>query len=68
MSKFATVKRSSSSWDRFKTLKFSGSILDSSIILPVRIFLTCLFSSSCTEINAVSVADLEQLSGFVLKI
>ena len=48
MTKFATVKGRNSSWDRFKTLKFLGNMLDSFINLPVRIFLTSSLSSACT--------------------
>ena len=60
MIEFSTVRVSGSSWDGFKTLKFLGSNLDSSMNSPVRISLTSFAGSSCTESISVSVADLEQ--------
>ena len=68
MTEFSTVRVSGSSWDGFKTLKFLGSNLDSSMNSLVRISLTSLAGSSCTESIAVSVEDLEQFSGLVLNI
>ena len=66
MTEFSTVRVSGSSWDGFKTSKFLGSNLDSSMNSPARIPLTSLANSSCTESIAVSVADLEQFPGLVL--
>ena len=59
MTEFSTVRVSGSSWDGFKTLKLNS---------PVRISLTGLAGSSCTQSIAVSVADLEQFPGVVLNI
>ena len=59
MTEFSMVRVGRSSWDGFKILKFSGSNLDSSMNSPVRISLTSLASSLCTESIAVSVTDVE---------
>ena len=61
---FSKVRVSGSSRDGFKTLKFLGSNLESSINSPVRISLTSLAGNSCTESIAGSV--VEQFSGFTL--
>ena len=66
MTEFSTVRVSGSSWDGFKTLKFLGSNLDSSMNSPVRISLTSLAGSPCTESIAVSVANLEQFPGLLV--
>ena len=57
MTEFSKVRVRGSSGDGFKTLKFFGSNLESSINSPVRISLTSLAGSSCTESIAVSVAE-----------
>lgn len=68
MTEFSTVRVSSSSWDRFKTLKFLGSNLDSSMNSPVTISVASLAGSSCTESIAMSVAELEQFPVLGLEI
>ena len=64
ITEFSKVRVSGSSWDGFKTLKFLGSNLESSMNSPVRISLTSLAGSSCTESIAGSL--VEQFSGLTL--
>ena len=54
MTEFSIVRVSGSSWEGLKVLKFFGSNLDSSISSPLRISLTSLAGSSCTESTIVS--------------
>ena len=64
ITEFSRVRVSGSSWDGFKTLKVLGSNLESSMNSPVRISLTSLAGSLCTESIAGSV--VEQFSGLTL--
>ena len=64
ITEFSKVRVSDSSCDGFKTLKCLGSYLESSMNSPVRISLTSLAGSSCTESIAGSL--VEQFSGLTL--
>ena len=64
ITEFSKVRVSDSSCDGFKTLKWLESNLESSMNSPVRISLTSLAGSSCTESIAGSL--VEQFSGLTL--
>ena len=64
ITEFSKVRVSDSSCDGFKTLKCLESNLESSMNSPVRISLTSLAGSSCTE--SIAGSAVEQFSGLTL--